>query len=440
MEGIDEYSSDFVASKNDAQLVADLMVGTSAFRKSGDKYLPKFEAETAKSHDVRLSTAVLKNLYMDALRNISSRPFGRYIEITGAENLPIENVTRNGVSFSEFCRTAFMDAIAYGEAFVLSEFPRIEKSITLDEMRAKKIQPYLTKVPFLSVLDYIEQNGECSMFRMATSRMQLTGVKKEYISQISVYTAGLIEVYERDKDQKWFKYDEIRTGINFVPITRIVIGGEVEGRRPVSPLIDCAYSQVEHFQMGVALRNSLDMTAYPMLAGQGMNDPGAAVPTGPGAVLYAPVGGRWELLEPNGTSYQSLQSRVDAIEREIMILGLQPLLPQAGNIAALVGEIQASKAHAAIKAWAITLEEKMEQMLTHMGAWLDQTSEIKVSIDTDFGLSSASMAEVTQLLIAFKEGAIDSKSLLSELTKRNFVNGATAPAAKPQLAGASGES
>jgi Domain of unknown function (DUF4055) len=441
MVGIDEYAEDFSASKGEIELVSNLMAGTSALRRAGEKYLPAYEGETKKSHDVRVSTAVLKNIYMDALRNISSRPFGRDIQIKGADSLPLENVTRNGISFQEFCRSAFMYSIAFGESFVLCEFPKTNGVKTLEEMRAEKIQPYLTKVSPLNVLDYIEENGECSVFRVATSRIDLDeSYKKRSINQITVYRPGQIDIWEQDKDQKWFLRETIETGLNFVPVTRIAIGEEFDGRRPVSPLIDCAYAQIEHYQMGVALRNNLDMTAYPMLAGQGMQSTNEPVPTGPGAVLYTGQDGSWALLEPSGTSYRSLQDRLNAIEREIMILGLQPLLPQAGNIAALVGEIQASKAHAAIKAWAITLEEKMEQMLHQMSAWLDQSNEIEVSIDTDFGLSESSMAEVSQLLVAFKEGAIDSKSLLSELIKRNFITGASAPAAKPQPAGASGES
>lgn len=441
MVGIDEYASDFSASRGELNLVGDLMVGTTALRKAAEKYLPYYEGETKKSHDVRVSTAVLKNLYMDALRNISSRPFGRDIVIKGADSLPIDNVTRNGVSFQEFCRSAFMLSIAAGEGFVLCEFPKTGGIKTLEEMRAEKIQPYFTKVNPLSVLDYIEENGQCSLFRVATTRMEIVDFKKGYVDQVTVYRTGQIDVWEKDKDEKWFLRESIETGLNFVPVTRIAIGEEVDGCRPVSPLIDCAYAQIEHYQMGVALRNNLDMTAYPMLAGQGLAASGESVPTGPGAVLYTGShDGRWELLEPNGASYKSLQERLNAIEREIMILGLQPLLPQAGNIAALVGEIQASKAHAAIKAWSITLEERMEQMLMQMSAWLDINNDIEVSIDTDFGLSESAMSEVSQLLVAFKEGAIDSNSLLSELTKRNFVNGAKAPAARPQPAGVSSKS
>lgn len=441
MVGIDEYAADFNASRGEIKLVGDLMIGTTAFRKASSAYLPLHEAETKLSHDMRVSTAVLKNLYMDALRNISSRPFGRDISIAGAEGLPIENVTRNGVSFQEFCRSVFMNAIAFGEQFVLCDFPKTGGVKTLEDMRKEKIQPYLTKVNPLNILDYVEEDGRCTVFRVATTRMNLVnGFGKEYVNQICVYTPGNILVFEQDKDQKWFQSDSIDTGLNFVPVTRIVIGEESEGRRPVSPMIDCAYAQVEHYQMSVAVRNSLEMTAYPMLAGQGIGISSEPIPTGPGVVLYTGQEGKWELLEPSGTSYTSLQERLNAIEREIMILGLQPLLPQAGNIAALVGEIQASKAHAAIRAWSITLKEKMEQMLNQMGAWLDIKTDAEVTIDTDFGMSESTMSEVSQLLVAFKEGAIDKNFLLSELTKRNFVTGATAPAAMPQPTGVSSKS
>jgi hypothetical protein len=421
--GIDNRAYDFEATVDDYHLVQTLYGGTPAIRKAGKRYLPAHEGEPPVSYKNRLSCAVLSNFFMDALRNISSRPFTRNISIKGADNLYLEDVTRSKVSFAEFSKDAFMAGIGYGECFVVCDFPRTNREVTLAEVREKNIRPFLRLVNPLSIFDYREDDGVCNYFRVATSRCEVSGFKKQTIAQIKVYEPGLISVYEKDTQGVWVLVGgiPIETGVPFVPVTRLVLGVELHDRRPVSPMIDCAHKQIEHYQVSVGLRANLDMTAYPMLAGQGMNDPQGPIPSGPGTVLFAPAG-RWEILEPSGASYTSLQNRVNAIEREIQILGLQPLIPQSGNIAALVGEIQASKAHTAIRAWSLILEEKMEEMLRQMAAWLDSNTEIEVSIDTDFGLSDSTMKEVSQLIAAFTAGAIDSNTLLAELSKRSFLS------------------
>jgi hypothetical protein len=424
MEGIDVRAFDFEAAVSDYKLVQALYGGTPAIRKAATEYLPRHEGEQQSSYDSRLRCAVLSNFFMDALRNIAARPFTRDVVITGADALPLDDVTRSKVSFAEFCREMFMAGVGYGECFVVCDFPRTNGQVNLQEMRTKNIRPFLWLVNPLSVLDYIEEDGVCNHFRVSASRTAVNGFKKQSVEQIKVYERGLISVYEKDAQGLWNLVDgeAIETGIDFVPVTRLVLGTTLEGRRPVSPLIDCAYKQIEHYQVSVALRANQDMTAYPILAGQGMSDPEKPIPTGPGTVLFSPAGGSWAILEPDGGSYASLQNRINAIEREMQILGLQPLIPQAGNIAALVGEIQASKAHSAIKAWSLVLEEKMENMLQQMAAWMDIQTDIQVSIDTDFGLSDSAMKEVAQLLAAFKSGAIDSKTLMTEFYKRSFLS------------------
>ena len=422
MEGIDKRAPDFEASAKESELIASILGGTRIIRAGGRTYLPQFEGETDKSYQTRLGSAVLANFFADAIRNISSRPFGRDVVVHGADGLPVDDVTRSGISLQEYSQTFFASSVAYGEAFTICEFPQTDGNVTLADMRARNIRPYLVPVSQNAILDYVEDAGICTHFRYLTARTVRSGFHTQKIQRIVSYDPGKINVYEKNDGGNWALYQSVVTGFDAVPVTRLVTGSQALDMRPIPPLIDAAYKQVEHYQVSAGLRYNLDMTAYPMLAFEGSQESDESIPTGPGTVLFAPEGSI-KLLEPSGTSYSSIQSRVDAIERELLLLCLQPIIPQAGNIAALVGEIQAAKAHSAIKAWAKNLEESMERMLGNMALWMDKKEpNIEVSIDTDFGLNSATMNEVGALINAYKSQAIDDQTLIAELVKRNFIS------------------
>jgi hypothetical protein len=84
------------------------------------------------------------------------------------------------------------------------------------------------------------------------------------------------------------------------------------------PLRDIAYMQVEEFQQESNLKTIKELTAFPMLSGNGVTPPVDAraspsvVPVGPRGVLFAPMGGdgrfgNWQFIEPTAASLTFLQ-------------------------------------------------------------------------------------------------------------------------------------
>jgi hypothetical protein len=82
---------------------------------------------------------------------------------------------------------------------------------------------------------------------------------------------------------------------------------------------DIAYMQVEEFQQESNLKTIKELTAFPMLSGNGVTPPtnlageAVTVPVGPRAVLFAPMGGdgrfgNWQFIEPTAASLTFLQS------------------------------------------------------------------------------------------------------------------------------------
>jgi hypothetical protein len=88
-------------------------------------------------------------------------------------------------------------------------------------------------------------------------------------------------------------------------------------------LRDIAYMQIEDFQQASNLKSVKEVTAFPMLAGNGVtqsvdaNGDATTVPVGPKAVLFAPMGadgkfGKWEFIEPSSQSLTFLKADLEA--------------------------------------------------------------------------------------------------------------------------------
>jgi hypothetical protein len=76
--------------------------------------------------------------------------------------------------------------------------------------------------------------------------------------------------------------------VPFVPVGRHGMSWKVK-----PAFHDIAYMQVEEFQQESNLKTIKELTAFPMLSGNGVTPPPMArsVPVGPRAVLFAPMGG-----------------------------------------------------------------------------------------------------------------------------------------------------
>ena len=90
------------------------------------------------------------------------------------------------------------------------------------------------------------------------------------------------------------------------------------------PLQDAAYLQIELYREENNLKHIADLTAFPMLAANGMEpmrgkngEPIKAV-VGPNTVLYGAGvlgeqgGGSWAYIEPSGTSLRFLEDRIES--------------------------------------------------------------------------------------------------------------------------------
>ena len=75
--GPETLSCDYLAMEPQWEMIAHILGGGEAVRRAGEKYLPKYEKESAHEYRRRLKVAPWRPEFVDALRNLTSRPFTR---------------------------------------------------------------------------------------------------------------------------------------------------------------------------------------------------------------------------------------------------------------------------------------------------------------------------------------------------------------------------
>ena len=415
-----DKSSDHKAMADYWEMVETILGGTKAMRAAA-QYLPKFANEKDEAYKFRRDNAKFTNIYRDIVENLAQRPFAKEVGIgDGAPEAIerfVEDVDGRGNHLHVFAGEVFFAGINAAVDWILVDYT---KGVPVNATRADEarlgVRPYWLRIPAASMLavysDMIDGREQFIHARIHEPITERDGYGEKTVNRVRVlnreplegggYGPATFEVFEEQKDGRtgrteWVSIEAGAISIGVIPLVPFITGRRIGGSwRLLPPMRDAAYLQIEHYQQESALKHIKSLTAFPMLAGNGvappMGDDGkpVAVPVGPQAVLYAPPGdsgaGSWAFIEPGAASLKFLADDIAATARELRELGRQPLTAQSGNLTVITTAFAAQKGNSAIQAWALNLKDALEQAFVFTGMWLKEQHSVEVHIDTEFDL------------------------------------------------------
>jgi len=143
------------------RLLEDAIAGPEAVRRAGEHYLLRFEAEGHHEYHRRLHCAPWRPEFVDALRNLTSRPFTREPALNTDAPAEIQqfvtNVDACGNSLGVFARGFFHRAVAFGLGGIMSDFPIVPNTIngqplTIYDLNQINPRPYWWEVRAQDIL------------------------------------------------------------------------------------------------------------------------------------------------------------------------------------------------------------------------------------------------------------------------------------------------
>jgi|GEM_PF-580901 len=476
-------SSDYEAMAPYWNMVETVLSGADAVRRSGQTYLPKFPNETEGDYEYRRENAKFTNIFSDIVSTLASKPFGEELSLvdqSASDTIKAlaEDIDGRGNNIHVFASNVFFGGVANAIDWILVDYTRARaradgRPLTIGEERSQGLRPYWVHVPAKRMLAaYTDVVNGKEIFVHARMQENLTyrdGFDEVCVERVRVldrepvyevvsgietgriigYAPATFTIYEkkaakRGAGSNWEVVDAGLVTLGVIALVPFVTGRRIGGGwRVEPPMKPAAELQIEHYQQETALKSIKELTAFPMLAGNGVTpavEGGkvVAVPVGPRSVLYAPPSGdtashgEWTFIEPSASSLKFLAEDVANTEKQLRELGRQPLLVSSG-ITVVAAAYASQKASSILKSWALGLKDALEQALKLTAMWLGDSSEPTISWSLeDLDIDERDDDGSADLLEARKNGDLSQETLWEELKRRGKLSSDFDPAQERQ--------
>lgn len=389
--------------------------GIDGMRTAGEKFLPRFTDEHNTEYDFRLKLSKMTNVFRDIVEDLSSKPFQEECEIVDDDNKVVppeleefaEDVDGSGNNLTVFANATFFNGISNAVDWIFIDYPKPDPTVrNMADAKAAGLRPNWSHVLGRNILD--------AKSTVINGNETLTYIKiyepgePDHVREFERLEGGQVvwTLWEKsdktgpDGKSQFVQVDGGDISIGIIPLVPFATGRR-NGKRFcwLPALRDAADLQIELYQMESGLKFAKTLTAYPMLAANGIKpimEPDGKTPkkitVGPNRVLYAPPDasgkiGKWEYLEPAAASLKFLAEDITETIQQLRELGRQPLTAQSGNLTVITTAVAAGKSNSAVKQWALALKDALENAVVITCLWLDISTDNydpTVSVFTEF--------------------------------------------------------
>lgn len=446
---VGKRSKDSAAMMPFWEQVGDIVKGKAAIQMKGETYLPKFANEQTEDYETRLKLVKFTNVYRDIVESLANKPFEKEVTLTGEPPEAIktfaEDVDGSGNDITVFAVDTFFNGINDAVDWIFVDFPAIApdgvRPRTRQEERELGIRPFWTHIRAENVLEATSAiiNGKEEWVKI---RIFEPGEPNRIRVMTRDATGAQFELYVENTDntsteKTWILEKSGTISIGVIPMVMFNTGRR-DGRRYFfyPPMRDAADLQIELYQQESGSKFIRNLSAYPMLAGQGVNPEmdGTGKPKpigiGPMRTLYARINGqgqsgKWEFIQPDAAILTYLKEDVKETIQQLRELGRQPLTAQSGNLTVITTAVAANKAKSAVAQWAFNLKNALENALLLTVLWMGSNTvkyDPVVEVYTEFDDFSDTGEDLTALHNMRKDGDLSQKTYWKEMKRRKVLS------------------
>lgn len=418
-------------------LIHDLLGGTDAMRKAGEKWLPKEPKESQGAWELRLSRSILYEAYSDTVGDVASKPFSRPVTIQGELPEPLiqiaTDVNRQGQSLTQFASELFDSAVNYGLTHILVDYPRLSRDINLAEERQSGVRPIFIHVKPTQIIGWRTEKGADGQVRLSQIRIKETQQEPvgrfggEQIDYIRVYTATTWELWRKTKDEDDYSLHENgEHTFESVPLVTCYLNrtGFMTAEPPMEAL---AWMNLAHYQSMSDQRNILRYARVGMIFVSGLTEEeqDKDMVIGPNR-FFTSVNpdARMSYVEHSGAAIGAGRQDLQDLEARMEVLGLQPYMRRPGNQTATGQAIDESRSSSSVQAWIRSEEQAIIAAYEMAAKWLNLTlpDDFTIDIFNDFGISIRDGKDVQSLLQIRLGGQLSHETFLREVKRRGTLS------------------
>lgn len=421
-----------------------LMKGQRALKAAGTKYLPKYEAESDKAYQNRKTSSYLYGGYEKVLKDLTGRVFEKPTMVSeDSDPVFIEwaaDIDLTGRDLSMFSKTLFEEGLASGIEYILVDAPELTNNETVARTARENLRPYLVHLSPENVLGWqaerLNNKYQITQFRfMQTVDKKLDEFKTESIEQIRVHDLNAegsisnncrVRVFEKDKFSVWQQVGEdAYTGLDEITITPFYANrkGFYTG---ISPMDSLANLNLAHWESTSDQRHIVHYARVPMLLAKALG-PRSKAGDKPGApkiafkisqLVEGTKDSDLKFVEHSGKAIAAGRDDIKDLEEQMRSLGLQMLIPKAGQVTA-TGELRDERKEVSqLSMVADSLKDALEIAFQWMGNYqgIEFTGSIYVHNDFSAGNVSPELLKVFQSNVV--AGLMTKTAFVHEMLRR----------------------
>lgn len=436
MSDVRTQSDEAAALNANTLMIKTLLGGSQAMRAAGEKYLPRQPREDTEDWRYRLDTATLYPAFERTVEILAAKPFTKPLQPgkdTPERMLPwlesVDVVGRKGRNLHSFAASICQDAIAYGFAGILVDYPKAGNLKTKAEEIAAGVRPYFVQIKVENILGWLPHDAnsvdELTQLRLLECASVPDGeYNTKQIEQVRVLGRGTWQTWRKsDKgEKKWELYGEGTTTLKTIPF--VPVYGKRKGFMcAVSPMLALAEQNKDHWRESSDQRDSVRFCRKRMVVLIGVSDDSDSITVGSDYAMRLPTGADAKIIQGSAESVKIGRDEIDALEEQMRQAGSEMLVIRPGKITATQTASENQGNLCALQQVAHDLDDALNTALQLMAEWVGEAEGGHVSVYKDFGAATLAEASADLLFKATVAGEMSRQSLHEELQRRGIRSG-----------------
>lgn len=417
-------------------LITALLGGTAAMRDAGKTYLPQWPNEDNNSYTNRLATATLFPAFSRTCEVLTGKPFSK--PITLGDDVPAqivewcENIDLQGHNLHAFAAAICFHAISFGMCGILVDFPPTRGRLkTRADEKAAGVRPYFVHIHEQNILGWraarIDGAMTLTQLRFVEQVEEPDGAFGEkLIEQVRVLYPGKWEVWresdkvDADGQKVWILHDKGSTSLKKIPYVPIY-GKRTGFMTGVSPLVELAYMNVEHWQSKSDQQTILHVARVPILFGKKLGDGPISVGAS-SAVIADDEHADLKFVEHSGQAIEAGRKELLDLEDRMRQTGAELLVIKPGNRTVVQTRSDNEAGMCSLQRIVQDVEDALDQSLQLLAEWVRLPDGGHVTIFNDFGVASLAEASLELLRDMNVDGTLSDESLYREAQRRGVIS------------------
>lgn len=387
-------------------------------------YVPRLEGQTDEEYEAYTGRPAFYNATARTLDSLVGLIMSKPPEFEANAQLMsmAENITLNGDTIEQFSKMILKEVMTTGRGGILVDAPNVARGeLTRAKAEALNIRPYMRFCTAESII-----NWKTTVINGITT-LSMVVIEEDYEYDISEFETDtkkrylVLDILEGIYRQRVYEIDDKKdilvsefypvingSNINYIPFIFVGVD-DLKETIENPPLIDLVNVNVAHFKNNVDLEHGAHFTALPTpyVSGYQKQENEVFKIGSTELWIFSDPSATANYLEFQGSGLSTLQTMIEAKEKQMAVLGARLLLDEKKTAESTdTVAMRSSGEKAVLLSMAITVSSAVKRGLEIIAEWEGLDNSIIFNLNTDYNLTTVNPQLLQQLMAGVQGGNI----------------------------------